>query len=1125
MAVGRPEQSTKVSVGLDGFVAGLAEVGLMNSEQVGAFLEGFPPKERPSDVSALAQALVEAGRLTRFQAAAATQGRARGLVLGPYLILDKLGAGGMGTVFKARNRRNGRIVALKALFPSMTKHSSSAPRLRREAQAAAQLNHPNLVAALDLDEIAGMLVFVMDYAEGCDLSRMVRKQGPLEVDRAIDCIIQAARGLHAAHERGIFHRDVKPANLLLGPDGTVKVLDLGLARIDQDAEAGEKDEYADGLTRAGAVLGTVDYMAPEQAMNSREADARSDIYSLGCTLYYTLVGRPPYRGGGALERLLRHRDAPIPSMRAERPDVPPELDDVLKCMLAKKPSDRYASMAELADALARCKEPHRDGARHVRNTLPVTSGLEPTVNGDPATTVNLTPQSTFLDLSLDDTEGLPSDASRAEALQMSRGVSLPRIAGGIAAVLGVAVLVAAVWFSRTREPAPQQPAPPPIVMQPHVSPPQQDPIKPEPPKAESVAVTLPPPHADLEKVAVPAVSKAPTPSVPAKSTKPEYESFGEVRLLGGPTRVPLHALAVSADGRRVLSGGDDKEVHVWDTASGEMVRALSGHEEAVLAVALSADGHVALSGAADGSLLVWNLEDESQEARRLEPGHTGAVRAVALSADGKRAVSGGDDKTVRVWDVETGKPLAVLKEHQDAVQAVAISADGKRAVSGGKDKVVRLWSLEIRKQIHRYRDHEDTVRAVALSPDGRHILSGGSDGRIRLWDVKETRPDRSVWRFEEPKEAITCISFTADGRRALAGTASRGLIVLDARIGRERHRYPAPFSFQAVAVPSGDRPFVTAQSDGSVRTWDLPPPVADALARGSAMTLEGRQPAIHEANGLELAAWTDRLRKSGFLPVLVNGHDAGGIPLYAALAAKNPGNVPWEIHLDEGPGEVKKSFDALMFRKYWKLSESGYRQGASHGMISVWIPKDALPVPGTYHGSSQPGWKEFETHYTEQLNVKETRLATLSVYPLGGRLIFAGLWVPSDGTPIFPPLPNLDLEAYRAMLESSHREGNHPISVSLYSEGTEPRFAVVLHRDTPGLRWESSLDLSAEGLQQEFARQVANGLRPLLITGYAPSEASRYLAIWVDDRLQSPKRLGGGGDAMRLRGDAARNRP
>ncbi|MCI0462969.1 MAG: serine/threonine protein kinase [Gemmataceae bacterium] len=307
---------------------------------------------RHEQARAFARELIQLGLLTPYQANQLLTGRGPSLAVGPYRILERLGEGGVGQVFKARHRLLHRVVALKLIRPERVTHPTTVGRFQREVQAAAQLDHPNVVRAYDAHEEAGTYYFAMQYVEGADLNRLVKERGPLSVAQACHCIAQAARGLQHIHQNGLVHRDVKPGNLMVtggSSGGTVKILDLGLARLNESPEEGAERRPA--LTQLGMVVGTYDYMAPEQARDSRLADARSDLYSLGCTFYFLLTGRPPFPEGGALEKMMHHQldePAPVESLRS---GVAPEVLAILRKLMAKRPEDRYQIAAEAADAL------------------------------------------------------------------------------------------------------------------------------------------------------------------------------------------------------------------------------------------------------------------------------------------------------------------------------------------------------------------------------------------------------------------------------------------------------------------------------------------------------------------------------------------------------------------------------------------------------------------------------------------------------------------------------------------------------------------------------------------------------------------------------------------------------
>jgi hypothetical protein len=269
-----------------------------------------------------------------------------------------LGAGGMGRVFRAVHQKLRRQVAVK-LLPSAGRSPEAVERFGREVQALAKLSHPNIVAVHDAGKADGTDYFVMDLVAGKDLSRVVHDGGPLPPDRAIDYVLQAARGLEYAHAAGVVHRDIKPSNLMLDDQGRIRILDLGIARVESADDPAATQAAAD-LTKTGSILGTVDYMPPEQALNTRKADQRADVYSLGCTLYFLLTGQPVYGGETVMERLVAHREQPAPSLRKGCPAAPEWLDRVFQRMVAKRPEQRIQSMTEVISALSQKRAPVGD---------------------------------------------------------------------------------------------------------------------------------------------------------------------------------------------------------------------------------------------------------------------------------------------------------------------------------------------------------------------------------------------------------------------------------------------------------------------------------------------------------------------------------------------------------------------------------------------------------------------------------------------------------------------------------------------------------------------------------------------------------------------------------------------
>jgi eukaryotic-like serine/threonine-protein kinase len=337
-----------VVVGTDKFLETLWKSGLVEGQCLQAYLDDLQAAEPlPKQARHLAARLVRDGLLTKFQARQLLVGKHRGFVIsGKYKLLEGIGKGGMGKVFLCEHIRLRRKVALKVLASKHLDSPGALERFEREAQAIASLDHPNIVRAHDIDQEGRLHFLVMEYVDGVSLQDLVGRRGPMTVPRAAHYVAQAAEGLQHAHEAGWVHRDIKPGNLLLDRAGVVKVLDLGLARFFPD-----KSEPLTHKYRENAVLGTVDYVAPEQAIDCHKADIRADIYSLGATLYFLLTGSPPFNQGNTAQKLLYHQMQTPPPVASLRPEVPPALAAVVERMMAKDPTARFQVPAEVVEAL------------------------------------------------------------------------------------------------------------------------------------------------------------------------------------------------------------------------------------------------------------------------------------------------------------------------------------------------------------------------------------------------------------------------------------------------------------------------------------------------------------------------------------------------------------------------------------------------------------------------------------------------------------------------------------------------------------------------------------------------------------------------------------------------------
>jgi len=337
--------SSIVPPNFENYLETLRRSGLVKGNDLDAVVQRVTASGETSDCNPLARKLMEEELITSWQHAHLVEGRHKGFFLGNYKLLRLLGSGGMGAVYVAEHTFMHRRVAVKVLYEAQVDRVGL-ERFYLECRAIASLDHPNIVRAHDFDSNGEFLYLVMEFIDGPDLHALVQKRGQIPFAEAAGYIRQAADGLNHAHSAGMVHRDIKPANLLRDPKGVIKILDLGLARITH------RDEKALTLAANAGVLGTVDFLAPEQAVNSHNVDHRADIYSLGCTLYFLLAGRPPFPEGSVAQKLMAHQVEEPVSITTLRPDAPPDLIALLKKMMAKKAEKRISTAVEVSQLLA-----------------------------------------------------------------------------------------------------------------------------------------------------------------------------------------------------------------------------------------------------------------------------------------------------------------------------------------------------------------------------------------------------------------------------------------------------------------------------------------------------------------------------------------------------------------------------------------------------------------------------------------------------------------------------------------------------------------------------------------------------------------------------------------------------
>jgi WD40 repeat protein len=632
------------------------------------------------------------------------------------------------------------------------------------------------------------------------------------------------------------HRDIKPSNLLLSAkESVVKVLDLGLARMHQGDTGGQ----AASLTRAGAVVGTPDYIAPEQVDDSRRVDIRADMYSLGCTFYYLLSGHAPFPNGTLTEKLLQHKlDEPV-SLQQLRPDTPPELVAIVRKLMDKDPNKRFQTPKDVCAAL----EPHCQKVTPAANWGPVhTSETEPILCPTPvvSSAPMALPSSVVPSLppavpnhsapvSDDNWTPLVLVASREKSFEdvTNRSQSktwkrcLILLVVGTLVVMAIAVFLGITPWAFDRRPDSDETT---RLAEAAILSPAANVSLPVPsPVVQSTASEKMPNAPPLVPVPTPPTI-SPTPITPP-------EKVGLVGRFEGHT-AGVRSVAFSPDDAWALSCGLDYTMRLWNVESRREVPVnFDGNiEDLVWSVAFSFDGRYAVSGSGgklqgnqvrlggDNVLLLWDLR--TGRVVRTFKGHTDSVQSVAFSHGGRYAVSGSFDRTVRIWDVDTGKTVTICKGHTDPVRSVAFARDGDRVVSGGYDKTVRLWDVKTGKQLGCFVGHLNMVTAVAFTPDGRQVLSASLDRTVRVWDVKTAT---ELGRFVGHSESVWCVAASPNGEQAVSGGADNAVRMWDLNGFQEIRAFTGHTkAVMSVAFANDGRHILSGSDDHSIRLWALP---------------------------------------------------------------------------------------------------------------------------------------------------------------------------------------------------------------------------------------------------------------------------------------------------------------
>ncbi|MCG6552692.1 MAG: protein kinase [Candidatus Magnetominusculus sp. LBB02] len=710
------------------------------------------------------------------------------VILNLYEITGFLGEGGMGKVFKVRHRGWNVDLAVKSPKPSELTRSGGAKAFQAEAETWVNLGlHPHIVSCYYVRELDGIPRVFAEYVNGGNLNDWIHEGKLTELEKIIDASIQIAWGLQYAHEKGLVHRDMKPANIMMTAEGTAKVTDFGLAKaVSQDHEGRVMEDTTDkgNFVQSGM---TPAFCSPEQA-DRGSLTLKTDIWSWAVSIMVMFTGEVTWPSGTvAAEALQCYIDAIDDNPHPSLPPMPPQIAKLLQDCLNLDPALRPDSMQSIADTLA--------GIYQEITSTPYPR-QKPQANSATADSLNNRAVS-LLDLGRDEeAERLWQEALKVQPHHPQSSYNLGLIHWRGARITDDILIreLEEVQRSHRDDWTPEY-----LLALVHTE--RNDcvsAIK----YLENIIATF----GHIEEVA--AALAFVQEELPA--------SRRLMRTFSGHT-APVTSVSLSHDGRLALTGSMDKKLKLWDTATAQCIMTLVGHNGGVLSVALTSDARFAISGSADKSVRVWNISTGISMSNFR--GHADDVTAVYLSPDGKYPVSGSADETIKLWDISSGNYLRSFAGHRGAITSVALTNDGQYVVSGSLDCTIRIWNVQALKCVHVFKEHAVPVNSSCLSKDGSYLIAACADNTLRLWDFRNRKYQKSV---SGHVESVLSVVLSWNSRYALSGGQDKTVRFWDLssrRCLRTFDGYNTPVS--AVHMSISGKFFASNGAGNNCLFWEL----------------------------------------------------------------------------------------------------------------------------------------------------------------------------------------------------------------------------------------------------------------------------------------------------------------